>query len=614
MSSNRLRRSFLPIAQLSFLLVFLSGCLAPEVIRKSEIASRPVAGLHELVSDASPWFHMAAYSEQAPPLYLGSTPREIELGLAPANRGDVLLPGDLKVLGERQMGTIHRGLVQTGRVKAGEAVELEGWLTVDDAGRWTWAFARWRAHDPSAMDRGLRLRWRWLDPGALPGPEPAVPPILPVSLRAGEKADHALIFNDFLELAGLYDKPAFGNCLWSTEGEDAELPSGTSAWMPPVRMSETRQKGAPAPVCRVLNQPMRLNGKAATWRIRSDGTRAVWPEGIRWQADESQPVRRAGGPSGIKWPEGFREAYRQDVLAIDGEVPAVFPVSKRQVVFKRKNSADPQNQLPLLIEYLEERYHALGLKTFRQEFSWRGIPQVNLVAVIEGSEPGKTNRPVLLADHIDTAYCEDVYAANGQRLSAPGADDNVSATAALLRAAEILRDSRPRQDIWLTHFTGEEFPADCMGARAFLGHLLRQKKDITGLVLMDMIGWREAGDPVFQISQGTGPAAGEMAAVALDASEAIAAGGSLVLKPVLRLRRDERSYLYNTDGLPFSDAGYPVILFNEHINRLHNLNRIGYHHTLDASGLMDWDYAAAIARMAIETAARLAGAFGAPLH
>ena len=612
MSSIRRPRALLAIIQSSCLLVLLSGCLAPDALRQGGLATRPVAGLHELVSDPSPWLHMPAYSEQAPPLYLGATPREMALGLTPTNGGQVLLPADLKALGERQTGLVHAGLVRAGRVKAGEEIELEAWLTTDDAGRQTWAMARWRPGSSSAPGRETGSRWRWIDPGALSGPELEVPPLVPVSLKAGDKRDHALIFNDFLELEGLYDKPAFGNCLWSPEGEDAELPFGTPAWLPPARMVETRQKGAPAPLCRVLNQPMRLNGKPATWQILSDGKRVLWPEAIRWKEDQGRPLAPDRGLSRIKWPEGFREAYRRDVLVLDGESPAVFPLSGRKAVFKRKNSADPENQILLLVEYLEERYRALGLNTFRQEFIWRGIPQVNLVAVIEGSEPARTNRPLLIADHIDTAYCEDVYAADGRRVSAPGADDNVSATAALLQAAEILRDSRPQQDIWLTHFTGEEFPADCMGARAFLGQLLSQKRDISGLVLMDMIGWREAGDPVFQISLGTGPAAEGMAAVALDASEAIAAGGGLALKPALRARRDQQSYLYNTDGLPFSDAGYPVILFNEHINRLHNLNRIGYHHTLDASGLMDWDFAATIAKTAIETAARLAGAFGAP--
>ena len=57
----------------------------------------------------------------------------------------------------------------------------------------------------------------------------------------------------------------------------------------------------------------------------------------------------------------------------------------------------------------------------------------------------------------------------GPRLAAAGADDNHSATAALMLAAPIFLRTRPAGrlgcDIWLVHLTGEEFPADCMGAR-----------------------------------------------------------------------------------------------------------------------------------------------------
>ncbi len=76
-------------------------------------------------------------------------------------------------------------------------------------------------------------------------------------------------------------------------------------------------------------------------------------------------------------------------------------------------------------------------------------------------------------------------------------------------------------------------------------------------------------------------------------------------KPRLRTRFDPKSYLYNTDGLQFSDMGYPVILINEKMNRLENLERTGYHDTQDTSRKIDWGYVTAVAKVAIETAARL---------
>ena len=94
----------------------------------------------------------------------------------------------------------------------------------------------------------------------------------------------------------------------------------------------------------------------------------------------------------------------------------------------------------------------------------------NVIVRIPGRDPSQA---VILADHYDTAYMHDRYyvaeGGTGARLAAAGADDNHSATAALLLAAPILLDlSRQGQlgcDVWLVHLTGEEFPADCLGAR-----------------------------------------------------------------------------------------------------------------------------------------------------
>ena len=60
-------------------------------------------------------------------------------------------------------------------------------------------------------------------------------------------------------------------------------------------------------------------------------------------------------------------------------------------------------------------------------------------------------------------------AAGRARLAAAGADDNHSATAAMMLGVpiflELSRAGKLGCDVWLVHLTGEEFPSDCMGAR-----------------------------------------------------------------------------------------------------------------------------------------------------
>jgi hypothetical protein len=368
-------------------------------------------------------------------------------------------------------------------------------------------------------------------------------------------------------------------------------------------MASIRQRrDIPGEICRQTPAPSRLNGKPAVFVLDLSGKALTWPAEIRWKKVRNTLPPLPRRKLLIKaWPADFTATYKQDLLALDGEAEAVFPLSGRRVRFTAKSGADPGNQLGVLIEYLEERYRALGIETRRCDFMWRGLPQANLIAVIPGALPAGLNRPVLMGDHIDTAFCEDEYERTGRRVSAPGADDNVSATAALLRAAAILKDSKPLHDIWLVHLTGEEFPPDDLGAREFLARLMKTKQDITGLVLMDLIGWRAGKDDIFQVNPGDSRPSMSLAA------EAFAAAGALKIRfrPKLRPRFDSRSYLYNTDGLIFSDAGYPVILLNEHMNRLENLNRVGYHHTTDTSLKIDWGYVTSVVKTAIETVARL---------
>ncbi len=275
----------------------------------------------------------------------------------------------------------------------------------------------------------------------------------------------------------------------------------------------------------------------------------------------------------------------------------------------------------------------------------------NLLIVI----PGRNRRQaVVMGDHYDTAYMEDVYGAgqgSGARLAAAGADDNHSATATLLQAAPIFlrlaREGRLERNVWLLHQTGEEFPADCLGARHFCQALvektLRLRRadgsnldlsgtQVVGALVMDMIAHNREHDPDgFQISPGRSAQSLRLAQQAHLANEAWNAGARewnrrperqgrgrglrspdparipeiaahLPVFGEVRTQDDPQSSLYNTDCQIFSDIGAPVVLFMED----YDINRRGYHDTHDTLENIDLDYGAAVAAIAIETIARLA--------
>src|SRR5262249_52937913 len=197
-----------------------------------------------------------------------------------------------------------------------------------------------------------------------------------------------------------------------------------------------------------------------------------------------------------------------------------------------------------LLDFYHKRIAAAGLTGSAQagslpfqwttdfDFAWMGgwlrnqekPAERNLLVVIPGRD---RSRAVIMADHYDRAYMADRYekapGGSGARLAACGADDDYSASAALMLAAPIFLDmSRQGQlgcDVWLVHLTGEEFPADCLGARHLTQLLVEgglvlhlpegAEQDLShvrvqGVYVSDMIAHNNDHErDVFQIAPGT---------------------------------------------------------------------------------------------------------------
>ncbi|MEW6057533.1 MAG: M20/M25/M40 family metallo-hydrolase [Bdellovibrionota bacterium] len=535
-----------------------------------------------------------ANSEQTHPLYLGLTPLEMQLGKP--SKKTIQLPHGATELAQRQAKFIRDALAENQTELALKTIEFELWPSRNEHGVLTWVFARWREKRADS--------WIWLEEKKLTtkiaDAQLDPPPILPELLEPWIAEDRNRIFQDFLERKSLYEKPEFSNGIWI----DAASSKVLSAWPDPSEAKAYLEASAsPSRMhFRTLPQPARADRDPFTFHLSVSPLKFTWSRAIAETPFLSNFSAMEKEPAVQKWPEQFENDYKEDVTVLSGEKEATFPLSRQRVSFKRKNSASPNHQLEKMVDYLQERYKTLKIPTHRHRFYWRGIPQSNLLAVIEGSLPLEENRPVLIADHIDTAFAEDAFQTFGARVAVPGADDNVTAVAALLAAAKTLKNSKPRHDIWLLHLTGEEFPADCLGARMFVEKMLKHKQQISGLVLLDMIGYNKPGNRLFQLNLGKPQGSSFIGRIALDAAEDL----GISYNPVVRPYGDPKNYLYNTDGIIFSDAGYPVVLFNEHLNLLENLDRRHYHETTDTIEHIDWDYTIAIVKTAIETVARIA--------
>ncbi len=558
--------------------------------------------LSAYVPTEKPWLDIQANSEQRQPVYLGANPLEIEvLGKQTKDLAiPVELPIELKKLAEKV--ALRLG-----------PFEFEAWPVQDEEGQRTWAFARFRKDESSP--------WIWIRRNQKTSklfPEIYFPSVLYPSNPKHFK----LIFEDVFELQkfkmNLYVKPEFGNCVWTANGKPTE------AWLP-LGERVSRQKGLAHKVCYSLPQPSRWNGKPLTFVLKVQNKKVIWTPAVEKKIEGKElqtalPFR----PLIAAWKDvELAKTYQQDVTYLSTH-------------FERKNSLDSKHQLNEVIAYLMFRYEEMGLTDFKiQDIPTALVPQSNFIAKIKGSLAAPFNKPVLMADHIDTAFSEDLFLPDGPKgkmgilKSAPGADDNAGATAALLAAARVLKNSKHLHDIWFIHLVGEEYPADDLGARFFVSTLLKTKQEISGLVLLDMIGYtakiknekgEEILDPLFQINAGESQESLKIGQIAMEAAKLHAKP----YLPYLRERFDEKSYLYNTDGVIFSDSGFPVVLFNEHMNGAEKnqavdsrrpdnkpdwlVNRPDYHASTDDVAHMNFAYAVAITKAAIETVAQLANA------
>ncbi len=129
------------------------------------------------------------------------------------------------------------------------------------------------------------------------------------------------------------------------------------------------------------------------------------------------------------------------------------------------------------MEYLAETLESWG---YEPELQWfeaggraGGVRTANVVATLRGTE--NPEQVYVISSHFDSTP------------SGPGADDNSSATTALLEAARVLADRPRRATIQFAFLTAEE--AGLLGAREFVRRAQAEGVHIVGVLNNDMVGW-----------------------------------------------------------------------------------------------------------------------------
>ena len=158
----------------------------------------------------------------------------------------------------------------------------------------------------------------------------------------------------------------------------------------------------------------------------------------------------------------------------DVSTSRIYNYEKALFDFDSKHITRPGNRLAG--EYLFETYRSFGYEPEQQWFEPRGAlggKTANVIATLQGTENPEI--VYVVSSHYDS------------NASGPGADDDSSATAALLEAARVLAKRPMPATIVFASFTGEE--SGLLGSREFVRRAQAGGTRIVGALNNDMIGW-----------------------------------------------------------------------------------------------------------------------------
>ncbi len=234
-------------------------------------------------------------------------------------------------------------------------------------------------------------------------------------------------------------------------------------------------------------------------------------------------------------------------------------------------------------DFLLKRFQQIGLAVVSDPFAFESAYHgKNIVAVIPGMVAPE--QIVLACAHYDST-------SNNRYVSAPGADDNASGTAAILELARILGAAKFDFSIVLLCVSAEEW--GLYGSAHYARQASQEGAEIVGVVNLDMIAFPGASQRVLDV-------------IGNHSSEWLADRFIAVAQPYVGLRLDkviDPSMVWS-DHSSFWDQGYPALCGIEDSDNPY------YHRTSDTLDKLDLGFAADATRAALAVVADLAQPFG----
>ncbi|MFN7936276.1 MAG: M28 family metallopeptidase [Bryobacteraceae bacterium] len=224
---------------------------------------------------------------------------------------------------------------------------------------------------------------------------------------------------------------------------------------------------------------------------------------------------------------------------------------------------------------------------------------------------------VILAAHLDTIASNELSFLNNKRPPVPGVDDDATGMAAVLCAAGIISRlaaaRQPRRSIHFVLFNAEE--VGMVGSQVYLDYLQTNQVRVHAMIQLDMIGYRPpAAGPAhpWEIHCGHRVSATRdrcvQLATVIDALRPALASTTLQAAQKITAFGDSAE---KSDHLPFQNAGIAACCLSENFTAGPGVGdpeegNPHYHTRQDTLAHINFDYAAAIARVAAAAAWLLA--------
>jgi Tol biopolymer transport system component len=200
--------------------------------------------------------------------------------------------------------------------------------------------------------------------------------------------------------------------------------------------------------------------------------RKVSPSEVLARIDASLAAEKALRARGERM---FRPIVTEVKRALaDVSTSRIYTYEKALFDFDSKHISKPGNKQAG--EYLFNAYRGFGYEPEYQWFEPRGAlggKSANIIATLPGTE--NPELVYVVSSHYDS------------NAAGPGADDDTSATAALLEAARVLARRPIPATVIFASFTGEE--SGLLGSREFVRRAQEAGVKIVGALNNDMIGW-----------------------------------------------------------------------------------------------------------------------------